>query len=79
MIPVVLGWVYVGTQTSAGTIEEAITRIKVPVLGDEKDLSGECIGIRDRTAFSDTLILEDHDASSGNDRQGEGNSRKQGE
>ena len=79
MIPVVLGWVHVGTQTSAGSIEEAIIRIKVPVLGDEKDLSGECIGIRDRTTFSDTLILEGHDASAGNGRHGEENSRNQEE
>lgn len=72
MIPVVLGWVYVGTQTSAGSIGEAITRIKVPALGDKKDLSGEYIGIRDRTSFDDTFILEGYGASTGSDRHGEG-------
>lgn len=64
MIPVVLGWVYVGTQISAGSIEEAITRTKIPVLGDEKNLSGECIGIRDRTSFADTCIPDDYDGHS---------------
>lgn len=63
MIPVVLGWVYVGTQTSAGSIEEALTRTKVPVLGDEEDLSGECIGIRDRTSFDDSHILDGYEVS----------------
>lgn len=54
MIPVVLGWVYVGTQTSAGSIEAAITSTTVPVLGSERDVTGECIGIRDRTTFDES-------------------------
>ncbi len=51
MIPVVLGWVYVGTQTSAGSIKAAIASIHVPILGLERNVTGECIGIRDRTTF----------------------------
>ena len=59
LIPVVLGWVYVGTQTSAGSIKAAIARTKVPVLGDKRNLIGECIGIRDRTTFDS--IFDGHD------------------
>ena len=55
MIPVILGWVYVGTQTSAGSIKAAIASCEVPVLGPERNLSGECIGIRDRTVFDDSF------------------------
>ena len=54
MIPVVLGWVYVGTQTSAGSIKAAIASISVPVLGSERDVTGECIGIHDRTVFDNS-------------------------
>lgn len=54
MIPVVLGWVYVGTQTSAGSIKTAVASIVVPVLGLERGVSGECIGIRDRTTFDES-------------------------
>ena len=56
MIPVVLGWVYVGTQTSAGSIKTAIAAIVVPVLGQETNVSGECIGIRDRTVFDESCL-----------------------
>ena len=55
MIPVVLGWVYVGTQTSAGSIKAALSTITVPVLGQEMHVRGECIGIRDRTTFDETF------------------------
>ena len=54
MIPVVLGWVYVGTQTSAGSTEAAITSTTVPVLGTERDVTGEGIGIRHRTTFDES-------------------------
>ena len=51
MIPVVLGWVYVGTQTSAGSVKVALTEATVPALGPDRNLNGECFGIRDRTSF----------------------------
>lgn len=54
MVPVILGWVYVGTQTSAGSIKAAIVAVVVPVLGQETNVSGECIGIRDRTTFDES-------------------------
>ena len=53
MIPVVLGWVYVGMQTEAGSIKAALIDTNVPVLGSERDNSGDCIGIRDRTSLDD--------------------------
>ncbi len=53
MIPVILGWVYVGRQTFASSIKAAIASITVPVLGPWRDLNGECIGIRDR-AFDES-------------------------
>lgn len=56
MIPVVLGWVYVGTQTDSNSIKAALTHTNVPVLGLERNVSGECIGIRDRTTFDDLRI-----------------------
>ena len=49
MIPVVLGWVYVGTQTDSNSIKAALKATNVPVLGPERNVSGQCIGIRDRT------------------------------
>ena len=51
MIPVVLGWVYVGIQRSARSIQDAITSITVPVLGQAKNIQNEGVGIRDRTIF----------------------------
>lgn len=53
MIPVVLGWVYIGTQTSAGSIKAAIASVDVAVIGLERNVTGECIGIRDRTTFDE--------------------------
>ncbi|KAL9118821.1 MAG: hypothetical protein Q9187_004624 [Circinaria calcarea] len=50
MIPVVLGWVYVGTQCSAGSIKAALTSVSVP------NIHGECIGIRDRTIYNNPRI-----------------------
>lgn len=54
MIPVILGWVYVGTQTSAGSIKAGLTSVAVPVLGPERDVDGECIGIQDRTIYDES-------------------------
>ena len=51
MIPIVLGWVYVGNQKSAESIKAALTDIDVPILGSERNLNRECIGIRDRTTY----------------------------
>ncbi len=54
MIPIVLGWVYVGNQVSAESIKAALTDTYVPVLGSERNLNRECIGIRDRTTYDDS-------------------------
>ena len=51
MIPIVLGWVYVGNQKSAESIKVALTDTDVPILGSRRNLKGECIGIRDRTTY----------------------------
>lgn len=51
MIPAVLGWVYVGTQTSAGSVKVALIEATVPALGSDRNVSGFCYGIRDRTSF----------------------------
>ena len=54
MIPVVLGWVHVGTQTSAETIRDALASRIVPLLGTRRNVTGECIGTRDRSTFGDS-------------------------
>ena len=54
MIPVVLGWVYVGTQTSARSIKAGLASVAIPILGSERDVEGECIGIRDRTIYDES-------------------------
>ena len=51
MVPVVLGWVYVGTQTSAGSVKVALTEATVPALGPYRIKNGDCCGIKDRTYF----------------------------
>ena len=51
MIPIVLGWVYVGNQNSADSIRAALTDADVPILGSERNLKRDCIGIRDRTIY----------------------------
>lgn len=51
MIPIVLGWVYVGNQDSARSIKDALTDTNVPILGPEVNLKRDCIGIRDRTTY----------------------------
>ena len=63
MIPIVLGWVYVGTQSSAESIKTALNNTIVPALNPEGNLSGECVGIRDRTTYDD-YSLRRHDWSS---------------
>ena len=57
MIPITLGWVYVGTQTSAGSIKEALGNVTVPILGDRKNIRGRCVGIRDRSIYGDAAML----------------------
>lgn len=57
MIPMILGWVYVGTQTSAGSIKAGLASVPVPTLGPERDVDGECIGIRDRTVHNESCTL----------------------
>lgn len=51
MLPIIIGWVYVGTQNDVGSTKVALISATVPVLGNERGLSGRCIGIRDRTIF----------------------------
>lgn len=51
MIPVTLGWVFVGTQTSAGSIKTAISSATVQELGDETNVTGRPIGLADRTRY----------------------------
>ena len=51
MIPIVLGWVYVGNQKFAESIKDALTATNVPMLGSERNLERDCIGIRDRTTY----------------------------
>ena len=53
MIPIVLGWVYVGNQNHAESVKAALTDTDVPVLGSERNLKRESIGIRDRTTYDD--------------------------
>jgi hypothetical protein len=50
MILVTLGWVFVGTQTSAGSIKAAIASATVPKLGDETNVGG-IVGLQDRTRY----------------------------
>ena len=59
MIPIVLGWVYVGNQSSAESIKAALFDTVVPILGSERNVKGECIGIRDRTIYDDSNALRE--------------------
>ena len=54
MIPIVLGWVYVGNQNYAESVKAALTDTDVPILGSERNLKRECIGIKDRTIYDDS-------------------------
>jgi hypothetical protein len=51
MIPVTLGWVLVGTQTSAGSIKAALKSVFVPKLGEERNVWGKSVGFMDRTKY----------------------------
>lgn len=57
MIPITLGWVYVGTQTYAGSIKEALSNVVIPVLHGETNVAGRCIGIQDRSVYGAAAIL----------------------
>ncbi|KAL8789469.1 MAG: hypothetical protein Q9195_006794 [Heterodermia aff. obscurata] len=76
MIPIVLGWVYVGTQNSAASIKAALTDTDVPVLGSERDLKGECIGLKDRTIYDYSTVLLQH-PSDGNEPPHNGSPQRQ--
>ena len=71
MIPIVLGWVYVGNQDSAKSITAALTDTNVPVLGSEVNIKRDCIGIRDRTTYdgsnTQTNLEERHQQQGGPD------------
>ena len=64
MIPIVLGWVYVGTQNSAASIKAALTDTDVPTLGSERHFMGECVGLRDRTTYDNFSELSRHSLDS---------------
>lgn len=51
MLPVVVGWVFIGTQNAVGSTKAALSNVSVPLLGEKRELRGGCIGIRDRTTF----------------------------
>ena len=57
MIPITLGWVYVGAQTYAGSIKEALSNVVIPVLHGETNIAGRCIGIQDRSVYGAAAIL----------------------
>ena len=69
MIPIVLGWVYVGNHDSAKSIKAALTDTNVPVLGFEVNLKRDCVGIKDRTTYdgsnTQTPIEERHQQQGG--------------
>ena len=60
MIPVVFGWVCIGTQTSAGTFKAALMTIKPPNIGGRSGLQSRCTGFKDHTGFTVTF-WKDHD------------------
>ena len=64
MIPIVLGWVYVGTQNSAQSVKAALTDTDVPTLGSERHINGECIGLRDRTTHDYSCVSLQHSLDS---------------
>ena len=51
MIPLVLGWVYIGNQKSTDSIKAILNDTDIPILSHERNLKRICIGIKDRTAF----------------------------
>ena len=58
MIPVSLGWVCVGTQTSAGAFKAATMAVDPPNVGDGLARYGRNVGIRVRNANTDPFSLE---------------------
>ena len=58
MIPVSLGWVCVGTQTSAGAFKAATMAVDPPKVGDGLARYGRNVGIRVRNANTDPFSLE---------------------
>ena len=58
MIPVALGWVCVGTQTSAGAFKAATMAVDPPKVGDGLARYGRNVGIRVRNADTDIFLLE---------------------
>ena len=51
MLPVVVGWVFIGTQNAVGSTKAALSTVSVALLGEKRGLRDGCIGIRDRTTF----------------------------
>lgn len=83
MIPIVLGWVYVGTQRSAASIKVALKGANVPTLGSERHFEGDCSGLRDRTAYAYSSVmlrnsLDSHDPAHDENNQKRGDSRLSG-
>ena len=58
MIPVSLGWVCVGTQTSAGAFKAATMAVDPPTVGDGLARYGRNVGIRVRNANPNPFSLE---------------------
>ena len=58
MIPVVLGWVKIGTQQSAESIQDAINKNEVPDAGGSNVSTGGHIGVSDKSSFDDDFIEE---------------------
>ena len=75
MIPVVLGWVYEGTQTSAGSVKVALTEAIVPALGSERNKKGDCFGIKDRTSFDGFDIIQQYPWAVNDDQEEQGPSQ----
>ena len=71
LIPVVLGWVFVGTQTSAGSVKVALTEATVPALGSDTNVSGDCFGIQDRTSFHEFDSSHQYGSAVDADQDGE--------
>ena len=68
MIPVALGWVCVGTQSSAGAFRAATMAVDPPKVGDGQARYGRNIGIRVRDANRNSFTLEtDREAAQAKD------------
>ena len=49
-----LGWVYVGNQNSASSVQAALMETHVPVLDSERNFKGKSIGMKDRIVYDDS-------------------------